>query len=92
MFKINRYKYIDIDTRNKFEVYSRTQEFADKLIERVNKCTVFNLRPAKIFFCKKMITEKPPYSIELEQLQTIERWEENENERARKNNNVATNK
>ena len=75
MFEINRFKYIDIKTRSKFEIYSRKVEFADELVERINKLGVFNLRRAKIFFKKKMATDIPPYEVEQEQVETISGWE-----------------
>ena len=74
MFTINKYKYVDAKTRNKFEIYSRTLEFASELANKISMYTVFNLRPAKIGFCKKMVTNIPPYKIEQEQLFTIESW------------------
>ena len=36
MFSINKYKYVDVKTRNKFEVFARDVNFEDKLIERQN--------------------------------------------------------
>lgn len=74
MFTINKYKYVDINTRNKFEIYSRTLEFADELVNKINMYTVFKLRPAKRSFLKHMMTDIPPYEIEQEQLKTIESW------------------
>ena len=75
MFEINRYKYVDVNTRSKFEIFARQVEFAENLIERINKLGVFTLRRAKIGFCKKMVSEIPPYEIEQEQISTIEDWE-----------------
>ena len=75
MFKINRYKYVDVNTRSKFEVFARNVEFADNLIKRVNKLGVFTLRRAKLFFCKPMRSDIPPFEIEQEQVSTIEDWE-----------------
>jgi len=75
MFKINKYKYVDVNTRSKFEVFARNVEFADNLIERVNKLGVFTLRRAKLFFCRAMKSDIPPYEIEQEQISTIEDWE-----------------
>lgn len=75
MFTINKYKYVDVKTRNKFEIYSRTLEFANELANRISMVTIFNLRPAKIGFCKRMVTDQPPYELEQEQLRTVEEWE-----------------
>ena len=79
MFKINKYRYVDVKTRSKFDIFARNVEFADKLVERVNALGVFNLRRAKIFFCRAMISDIPPYEIEQEQVATIECWEEKAN-------------
>ena len=83
MFEINKYKYVDVNTKSKFEVYSRTLEFADKLIERINNIGTFTLRKAKFRFCVKMTTEMPPYNVEKEQEETVSKWEEQAN--AKKN-------
>lgn len=80
MFRINKYLYVDRHTRNKFEVYARNELFADKLIERINAIGVFDLRRAKIRFCKVMESDISPYELEQEQLETIERWEAHANE------------
>ena len=79
MLKINRYKYVDVNTRSKFEVFARNVDFADKLIERVNALGVFTLRRAKLFFCRAMKSDIPPYEIEQEQISTIEDWEAKKN-------------
>ena len=75
MFYINKYTYIDVNTHSKFVVFSRTVEFADKLIDRVNKLGTFTLRRARFGFCKKMQSELPPYNVETEQEHTVEKWE-----------------
>ena len=77
MFETNKYLYKDINTHSKFLIYSRSVEFADSLIERINYLGVFTLRKAKHRFCTKMVTETPPYELEQEQLKTVEEWEEN---------------
>lgn len=79
MFTINKYLYVDRHTRNKFEVFARTVDFADKLIERINKIGVFNLRRARIGFAKIYETEKPPFEVEQEQISVVEEWEANNN-------------
>lgn len=88
MFEINKYKYVDRKTRNQFVIYARDVSFADKLIERVNKLGIFNLRRAKFRFCRNVICEIPPYNIEREQEQNVRKWEENANGK----NNVANGK
>lgn len=79
MFSINKYKYVDVNTRNKFEVFARDVNFADRLIERINNLGVFNLRRAKFRFCRKMATDLEPYRIEQEQEETVKGWEEKKN-------------
>lgn len=88
MFEINKYKYVDVNTRSKFEVYSRTLEFADKLIDRINNLGTFTLRKAKVGFCKKMTSEIPPYNVEQEQEETVRKWEENANDKEKKIKNL----
>jgi hypothetical protein len=81
MFEINKYIYVDKKTKAKFEVYSRTQEFADSLINRVNALGVFNLAKRRFRFCVPFNTEIPPYEIECEQKETVSKWEENAKEK-----------
>lgn len=75
VFKINEYVYIDRHTRNKFVFYARKEELADELAKRVTALGIFNLRRARIGFCKLYVTETPPYELELEQIEVIEGWE-----------------
>lgn len=77
MYETNKYLYVDKKTRNKFVIFARKVEFADELAARITKLGIFNLRRAKIRFCKKMFTEIPPYEIELEQLNNVRKWENN---------------
>ena len=77
MYYINKYTYVDTKKKFKFEVYSRTVEFADNLVEKVNKLGMFNSRKKKIRFCIPMVTEDPPYQIELEQYEAIQTWQNN---------------
>ena len=76
MFWINKYTYVDVNTRYKVEIFSRTTKFADSLVERINKLGIFTLKKRKFRFYTKMETDLPPYSIELEQSQTISNYEE----------------
>ena len=76
LFTIYRFMYVDKKTRAKFEIFARSVDFADKLIDRVNKITFYNLKRKKLFFCKKMMTELAPYEIELEQENNVREWEE----------------
>ena len=79
MFEINRYLYISKKTHSKHEIFARTVELADSLAQRITNLGVFNLRRARIGFCKKMVSDMPPYEIEQEQIQTIEEWEAQKN-------------
>ena len=75
MYKINRYLYISKGTHSKHEIFARYEAFADELAKRITALGVFNLRRARIGFCKVRFSEIPPYEIEMEQLDTIECWE-----------------
>ena len=76
MYWITKYTYVDINTHNKVEIFSRTIKFADSLVERINKLGIFTLKKRKFRFSTKMETDLPPYSIELEQAQIISNYEE----------------
>ncbi len=75
MFNIYRFLYISRGTHLKHVIFARNVEFADKLAKRITDLGVFNLRRARIGFCKLMVTDTPPYELEMEQLATIEGWE-----------------
>ena len=81
MFYINRYLYVDKKTHSKHEILARKVEFADELARRITALGVFNLRRARFGFIKVMTTDIPPYEIEMEQIDTIEEWEEKKNNR-----------
>jgi len=76
MFWINSYTYVDVNTHNKVVIFSRTLKFADSLVERINKLGTFTLKKNRLVFLTRMETDLPPYSIELEQAQTISNYEE----------------
>ena len=75
MYWINRYKFVDKKTKNIFEIYSRTEEFANNLVRRINDLGLFCLVKARFHFCKKLDTEIAPYSIEIEQEEVVTNWE-----------------
>ena len=77
MYVINKYKYVDKKTRNKFEIFARNEGFADDLAKRISSLSVFNLRRSRFGFMKRMATDIPPYEIELEQIKTVSTWEDN---------------
>jgi len=76
MFWINKYTYVDVNTHNKVVIFSRTLKFADSLVERINKLATFTFKKNRLVFLTRMETDLPPYSIELEQSQTISNYEE----------------
>lgn len=78
VFKIKRFRYIDRHTRNKFDIFARTEQFGDQLASRISKLGVFDLRRAKIRFVQNCVSDIPPYEIEMEQLKSIEEWEKKE--------------
>ena len=85
MFEINKFRYVDKNTKNKFDIYVRHVELADELAKRITDLGVFDLRRAKIGFCKKMVSDIPPYEVEQEQIKTIEEWEEHTKNEQKKN-------
>ena len=72
MFHINRYIYIDKKVRIKWEIFARDVALADQLAERITSLGVYNLRRVKIGFCKKVLTEMPPYELEQAQIEYVE--------------------
>lgn len=75
MFKVNEYRYVDKKTKQGFVFYCRNVELADKLAERITKMGLYDLRRARIGFQRKYLSEKPPYELEQEQIETIEKQE-----------------
>ena len=78
MYHINRYTYVGYNegAKIKFEVFARTQEFADNLIERLNKVGDYKLKRKRFFFMKPLMTPNEPYIVEKAQLEVVERLEE----------------
>jgi len=74
-FPINRYRYIGRGGV-RYEVFARTPTFADNLIARLNKISDYKLRRKIFFFATKMVTDTPPYEVELEQENEMNRLEE----------------
>lgn len=79
MFEVYEFRYVDKKTKQGFVFYCRNVELADQLAEKITKMGIYNLRRAKIGFCNKYLTEKPPYELEQEQIEEIERKEKNSN-------------
>jgi len=76
MFETNRYVYIDRKKRVKFEVFARKVEFADGLIERINKLGFYNLKRKFFGFAKRVLVDQPPYDIEMSQDSYVSHMEE----------------
>ena len=68
-FEINEYHFVDKESGLKMVVYSRTREFAEKIIELNNICSCCHWVPKKIGFVKVTQTNRPPYELEMEQLE-----------------------
>ena len=76
MFQIYRFLYISRKTHSKHEIFARNVSLADSLAQRITNLGIFNLRRARIGFCKKVYGNVPPYELEQEQIALIETWEE----------------
>lgn len=77
MYQTNRFVYIDKKRKLMFEVFARKVEFADGLIERMNKLQNLNLKHKRFGFCKRVLVEQPPYELELTQEDYVDRLEIN---------------
>lgn len=75
MFEVNEYRYVDRKTKQGFVFYCRNVELADELAERITKMGLYNLKRARIGFQRKYLSQKPPYELEQEQIDTIEKQE-----------------
>ena len=80
-FEMYRYVYIDHKKKVKFEVFARTLEFAEHLIERVNKIGVYHLKHKLFGFARKVLVDTPPYEIEMSQEDYVTRMEEHHEQR-----------
>ena len=81
MFKIFRCIYVDKKVRTKWEIFGRTTEFTDGLAERISKLGIYDLRRARIGFCKLVLTEWPPYELEQAQEEYVEDMENKKTQR-----------
>ena len=77
MYEINKYVYVDVNTKSKFEVYARKDDLVEELVKRINALGTFLLRKRRFRYCVKMVTEREPYLVEQEQIETVENWEIN---------------
>lgn len=80
MYRTNRFVYIDRKEKLKFEVFARHVEFANGLIERVNKACRYNLKQKRFGFARRVLVEIPPYELEMLQQDYVERMEAKANE------------
>ena len=72
MFKINMYRYIDTTSGLGFVIYARTLETAEKIKEAINNAYGYKLRKRRLFFIKHMLTDAPPYEVEMAQFDGID--------------------
>ena len=73
VYEIYRWRYQDKKAKVRFSVYSRTKEFADKLIARYNTMGFYNLKPCRLGHRKKVIIQDiTPYAIETKQYNNVE--------------------
>ena len=77
MFKVYKCIYVDKKSRIKLEIFGRTIEFTDELAKRVSNLGLYNLRRAKMGFCKLVYTEWPPYELEQAQEEYLEELKAN---------------
>ena len=77
-YRTNKYTYIDVLSKGKFDIFSRTLEFAESLVNRLNNIGFQKLRRKRLGFCKKVLVTIPPYELEQAQLECVEEWEEKE--------------
>jgi len=77
MYRINQYSYVGRDkgAKVRLEIFARTPEFADKLVERLNKISDYNWRRKRFFFVKSLITPDEPYLVEQAQIAIVEELE-----------------
>lgn len=88
MYKINEYHFVDKESRLGMVIYSRTREFAEEVISLHNICSCCHWVPKKIGFVNAIQTNRPPYELELEQLEYAkEKLERRQAKHAKKEGN-----
>ena len=80
MFKINMYRYIDTTSGLGFVIYVRTLETAEKIKDAINNAYGYKLRKRRLFFIKHMLTDIPPYELEMAQFDGIDEVIEHRNQ------------
>lgn len=76
-FEINAYLFVDRKTKQGMIIYARTKEIADRLISIENECNIYRFKkPIFRRHIRPCITTKPPYDIENEQEQVLEKRRE----------------
>ena len=84
LFEIWEFRFVDKSTHSKAVIYARKEETALEIINMWNEFQdIYHWVKKKFRFKKKMVTSKPPYELEQEQIECIEAW---------KNNSYKTNK
>lgn len=87
LYHTKHFRYLSRNKETKgigFSVYARTREFADKLVERMNKVTDYNFKPKRFGFCKPYYTDMPPYELEQAQEEGMEDLERRAKENEQK--------
>ncbi len=69
LFEINSYRFIDKSSKLGMTIYSRSREYAEKIIGIHNICSCCHWVPQRgKKFVKQIFVNKPPYELEQEQL------------------------
>ncbi len=75
LFEIWEFRFVDKETKARAVVYARTEETALKIIKMWNNMqSIYYWIKPKFRFKRKYVTSTPPYELEQEQIDTIERW------------------
>lgn len=87
-YNILVFRFVDKKSRCRFEVYARTLETAQKIIDIENTNNdVFKWSKKKIGFIKKAVSNIPPYDLELQQIETASKRLKNRTDYAKKERN-----
>ena len=71
-YEIYQFTYIGRASRFKFAVFARKIETANEIVTVENTNNIFQWKPKKIGFIKKVISKMPPYELESIQLECAE--------------------
>ena len=68
LFEINAYRFIDKSSKLGMTIYSRSREYAEKIIGIHNICSCCHWVPQRRKFVKQIFVNRQPYELEQEQL------------------------